>query len=53
MRNIRPDAVWRQLFAMAGLECVQQIEITGTLQHPVPHTLYELRRKKRLQTHSA
>eukprot|EP00913_Durusdinium_trenchii_P003237 g2993.t2 len=42
MRNIRPDAAWRQLFAGAGLQCVQQVEITGTLQHPVPHTLYEL-----------
>ncbi|CAJ1359207.1 unnamed protein product [Effrenium voratum] len=42
MRFIRPDSLWRQLFAEAELHVVRQVEIPGTLQHPVPHTLYEL-----------
>jgi len=43
MRNIRPDAAWRALFAGAGLALASARTLPGTLQHPVPHTLYDLR----------
>jgi len=33
MQNIRPDSVWQKLFEEAGLHCVKQVEIPGTLQH--------------------
>ncbi|CAE7357064.1 unnamed protein product [Symbiodinium natans] len=43
LRNIRPDDTWRALFRAAGLHLQRAVEIPGTLQHPVPHTFYELR----------
>lgn len=46
MRNIRPDDAWRALFAGAGLQLAGVKLIPGTLQHPVPHTLYDLRPHK-------
>lgn len=42
MAFIRPDEAWRSLFAGAGLHIVDAKVIPGTLQHPVPHTLYSL-----------
>lgn len=42
MRNIRADSAWRELFAGAGLRVEAVSSIPGTLQHPVPHTLYTL-----------
>eukprot|EP00439_Symbiodinium_sp_Y106_P018673 s5354_g2.t1 len=42
LRNIRPDSTWRMLFQQAGLQLQRAVEIPGTLQHPVPHTFYEL-----------
>mmetsp|Transcript_2266 Transcript_2266/g.5375 ORF Transcript_2266/g.5375 Transcript_2266/m.5375 type:complete len:292 (-) Transcript_2266:68-943(-) len=43
MRNIRPDETWRALFQRAGLELREVRLLPGTLQHPVPHSLYGLR----------
>lgn len=43
MRNIRPDSTWRTLFSEAGLLVEDVRWLPGTLQHPVPHTLYDLR----------
>lgn len=42
MQFIRPDGVWRALFANAGMRVADAKLIPGTLQHPVPHTLYNL-----------
>lgn len=43
MRNVRPGEVWCSFFRRAGLRVSSERLIAGTLQHPVPHTLYDLR----------
>lgn len=46
MNYVRADEVWRVLFGKAGFAVESVWAVPGTLQHPVPHTLYDLRMRK-------
>lgn len=42
MRCIRPDKAWRVIFESVGFRVTDFKAVPGTLQHPVPHGLYDL-----------
>lgn len=43
MSGVLSDEKWREFFAHAGLEVLEEAPIAQTLRYPVPHMLYRLR----------